>query len=236
LFQQVIRWWRPRFAFCADAEVQSGFEVLHPRFLCVQGLFKCLMDCYLRSTLPTCCDSRQGQLDLIGSHFAIQMAKAALLRRWLVPVTITLRGTEVRYRTRIRRRLMIAGSGVLRIFSVRMRSRHVVAMGISADKVSLLAMADTQNFIRSRPLRARTRYRTGRTGVDFSGVVERKGMHRDRVPPQLSSVTTAAISCRGGQYRGRLACETGTMVADLGIEHHAISRPVAGKLSAVVSR
>lgn len=188
--QHLARRWRPHFRPPAPrAEVQSGFEVLHPRFFSVPALLKFLDGWSLAlCTLPTMLRlKRQGRLDLIDSHFAYPDGFAAtLLGRWLgVPVTVTLRGTEVRLsRTRVRRRMMIAGlKRAARIFSVAdALKRHVVAMGIDSDRILVVGNGvDTGKF---QPVgQAEARRELGiapdaQVLISVGGLIERKGMHR----------------------------------------------------------
>ncbi len=189
-FQHLIRRWRPHFRPPAPrAEMQSGFEVLHPRFFSVPAVFKCL-DGWLLAlcTLPMMLRlKRQGRLDLIDAHFAYPDGFAAtLIGRWLgVPVAVTLRGTEVPIsRTWVRRRMMIAGlKRATRIFSVAdALKRHVVAMGIAADNIVVVGNGvDTRKFQSTDKAQARRDLGIATDAqvlISVGGLVERKGMHR----------------------------------------------------------
>jgi teichuronic acid biosynthesis glycosyltransferase TuaC len=230
--QQLIRRWRPHFRPPAPrAETQSGFAVLHPRFFCVPGIFKCL-DGWLLAlcTLPLMWRlKRQGRLDLIDSHFAYPDGYAAtLIGRWLkVPVTITLRGTEVPIaRTRIRRRMMLAGlQRAAKIFSVAdALKRHVVAMGIAADKVLVVGNGvDTRKFHSVDKTGARRELGIppdAQVLITVGGLVERKGMHRvieclpllkDRYP------RIQYLVAGGASAEGDWGAKLQAMVADLGL-------------------
>ncbi len=189
-FQRLIRRWRPHFRPPAPrAEIQDGFEVLHPRFFSVPGFFKCLDGWSLAlCTLPMMLRlKREGRLDLIDSHFAYPDGYAAtLIGRWLrLPVTITLRGTEVPIsRTRLRRRMMIAGlKRAAKIFSVAdSLKRHVIDMGIAADKILVVGNGvDTQKFQAVHKDEARRELGIAPDAqvlISVGGLVERKGMHR----------------------------------------------------------
>lgn len=189
-FQSLLRRWRPHFRPSAPpVETQSGFEVLHPRFLSVPALFKCLDGwslalCALPAMLRL---KRQGRLDVIDSHFAYPDGYAAsLLGRWLgVPVTVTLRGTEVPIsRTRIRGRMMVAGlKRVARIFSVAdALKRHVAGLGVDAAKILVVGNGvDTEKFHAVPRLEARRELGIAPDAqvlISVGGLVERKGMHR----------------------------------------------------------
>jgi len=189
-FQGLIRRWRPAFRPSAPpVEAQSGFRVLHPRFLSVPGALKALDGWLLAlGALPTMRRlKREGMLDIIDAHFAYPDGYAAtLLGRWLkVPVTITVRGTEVSIsRTRVRRRMMIAGlKRASRIVAVADDlKRRMVALGIDAGKIQVIGNGvDTGKFF---PVdRAESRRTLGippdaRVLISVGGLVERKGMHR----------------------------------------------------------
>ena len=80
-------------------EVQAGIEVHHPRFLALPGMGRCLDGWAIAAAcLPLLRRlRREGRLDVLDAHFAYPDGFAAvwLGRRLGVPVTITLRGTEV---------------------------------------------------------------------------------------------------------------------------------------------
>jgi teichuronic acid biosynthesis glycosyltransferase TuaC len=142
-FQYLIRRWRPHFRPPAPyLEKQGDFEVYHPRFLSFPGIFK-----FLDGWLLALCSLRTvarlklaGKVDIIDSHFAYPDGYAAtLIGRWLdLPVTITLRGTEVPIsRTRVRRRMMLTAlKRAHLVFSVAdALKRHVVSLGADPDKI-----------------------------------------------------------------------------------------------------
>ena len=230
--QHLIRRWRPHFRPPAPrAEMQSGFEVLHPRFFSVPGLFKCLDGWSLAlCTLPVMLRlKRQGRLDLIDSHFAYPDGYAAtLIGGWLkVPVTVTLRGTEVPIsRTRIRRRMMIAGlKRAARIFSVAdALKRHAVDMGVAANNIRVVGNGvDTQKFQPMDKLEARRELgipSDAQVLISVGGLVERKGMHRviECLPllkkryPRIQYLIVGGAGAEG-DWGARLR----KMVADLGL-------------------
>jgi glycosyltransferase involved in cell wall biosynthesis len=189
-FQALLRRWRPHFRPDAPpVETQSGFEVRHPRFFSVPALFKWLDGwslalCSLPAMLRL---KRQGRLDIIDAHFAYPDGYAAsLLGRWLgVPVTVTLRGTEVPISAmRIRKRMMVAGlKRVTRIFSVAdALKRHVEALGIDPDKTLVVGNGvDTEKFHAMPQHEARRDLGVdpdAQVLISVGGLVERKGMHR----------------------------------------------------------
>jgi glycosyltransferase involved in cell wall biosynthesis len=189
-FQSLIRRWRPHFRPPAPRrEVQDGFEVLHPRFLSCPGVLKSLDGLFMAlGSLPVMLAlKRRFGFEIIDAHFAYPDGFAAtLLGRWLtIPVTITLRGTEVPLsRARLRRWLMMkALHKARRIFAVAdALKRHVVSLGVPADKISVVGNGvDVGRFC---PVpRDQARHELGLplnvpVLVSVGGLVERKGFHR----------------------------------------------------------
>ena len=111
--QGLLRHVRPHFRpWCPYKEIQNGFDVYHPRFLSVPGLFKALDGLLMAfgsfRTVYRLHD--RFRFNLIDAHFAYPDGYAAtLLGRWFkLPVTITIRGTEVPLsRKRLRRWMML---------------------------------------------------------------------------------------------------------------------------------
>ncbi len=145
-FQSLIRRFRPYFRPAAPRrEVQDGFDIYHPRFFSVPGLFKSLDGLFmaLGALVPLLHLKQEFKFDLIDSHFAYPDGYAAgLLGKWLnKPVTITLRGTEVPLaKTWVRRQLMIkALARAKRVFSVSdSLKKHMVAHGANANKIQVV--------------------------------------------------------------------------------------------------
>lgn len=188
--QGLIRLFRSHFRPAAPYhEVQQGFDVYHPRFFSIPGFFKSwdgffmALGCYrLMIRLQW-----RGGFDIIDAHFAYPDGYAAvLLGKWLkVPVTVTLRGTEVplsKYAGR-RKRIIRALQGAVRVFSVSASlKRHAVSLGIDADKIRVVGNGvDTNKY---HPVsRAEARNSLGLPGdipllISVGALVERKGFHR----------------------------------------------------------
>jgi teichuronic acid biosynthesis glycosyltransferase TuaC len=189
-FQNLIRKWRPNFRPPAPSiEVQDGIEVRHPRFLSVPGACKWLDGIFMAlGSFPTMLRlKRSFGFNVIDAHFAYPDGYAAtLLGRWLhVPVTITLRGTEVplsRDPPR-RRRIVKALQRATRIFSVSdSLKRHVVEMGAPRDRILVVGNGvDTRTF--HRVARGTAREQLGLPAdapvlISVGSLVERKGFHR----------------------------------------------------------
>lgn len=189
-FDGLIRRFRPHFRPTAPRyEVQKDIEVHYPRFLSLPGIGKWLDGAFLAlGSLTTLWRLKQRfRFQLIDAHFAYPDGYAAsLLGRWFqVPVTITLRGTEVRMaRTRLRRRQMLAAlRRADRIFSVSNSLKELaVRLGIPEAKIRVIGNGvDTDKF---SPLPRDEARRMLALPVDapvlisVGALVERKGFHR----------------------------------------------------------
>jgi glycosyltransferase involved in cell wall biosynthesis len=185
-----IRRFRPAFRPPAPRhEVQRGVDVWFPRFLSVPGALKGLDGLFMAlGALPRLRRlQREGRLDLIDAHFGYPDGYAAtLLGRWLrVPVTITLRGTEVRHANdpALALRLRCALLRAAQVFSVSESLRRVaIGLGLAPQQVSVVGNGvDLRKF---HPLpRDEARRRLGLPAdapviVSVGGLVERKGVHR----------------------------------------------------------
>ncbi len=189
-FQGLIRFFRPHFRPPAPRqEIQQGFEVLHPRFLCVPGIAKGVDGLLLAIScwwsLRTL--RRRFSFDLIDAHFAYPDGYAAtLLGRWLkVPVTITLRGTEVRHvrEAALLPKVRKALGSARRIFSVSASLQALAReQGVPEQKTQVVGNGvDTTRFAPLDRVAARVRLglpEDSRVLVTVGALVERKGFHR----------------------------------------------------------
>lgn len=134
---------RPGFRpVVAREEVQDGVRVLHPRYLSVPGILKCLDGVFLfLSTLPALLRLRKTfRFDAIDSHFIYPEGLAAVLhgRVFRVPVLITLRGMLpllVRYRLR-RPQLRFALKRAARLIAVsESLKQDAAALGVDRARV-----------------------------------------------------------------------------------------------------
>lgn len=188
--QGLIRRWRPHFRPDAPpVENQDGFEVLHPRFFSVPGVFKSLDGFFLAlSCFPAMLRiKRSFGFDLIDAHFAYPDGYAAtLLGKWLgVPVTITLRGTEIRLSRSLLHRHLIrkALTRAVRVFAVAdSLKRHAVSLGTDTGKVRVVGNGvDMDKFLHLPQSSARRCLGLPPEVpvlVSVGGLVERKGFHR----------------------------------------------------------
>jgi teichuronic acid biosynthesis glycosyltransferase TuaC len=189
-FQALLRRWKPHFRPPAPAaEMQEGIEVRRPRFLSVPGAFKWLDGWFMAvSCLPTMLRHKRGfGCNVIDAHFAYPEGYAAtLLGRWLrIPVSITLRGTEVPLARdpRRRRRMIKALQSATRIFAVSdSLKRHAVSLGVAGDKILVVSNGvDTAKFRRLDRRAARQKLGLAMDApvlVSVGALVERKGFHR----------------------------------------------------------
>ena len=189
-FQNLIRIWRPYFRPAApDFEIQDGVEVYHPRFFCIPGLLKWLDGLFMAmSSFLTLRRLRSRfRFNLLDAHFAYPDGYCAtLLGKWFkVPVTITLRGTEVPRSLfpQRRNRLITAIERADRVFSVSGSLKtHVQSLGASGDKIRVVGNGvDTAKFYPMDRMEARLELGLPEEAfilISVGGLVERKGFHR----------------------------------------------------------
>jgi glycosyltransferase involved in cell wall biosynthesis len=210
--QGLARRWRPGFRPGAPRhESQQGIDVWYPRYPSVPGLLKRLdgwamaMGAWpqLRAL------QRAGRLDALDAHFGYPdgLAAALLGRRLGVPVTITLRGTEVRHAADpvLRPLLMRALLSADRLFAVS-ESLRQVALGLGVAPERVRVVGNGVDLSRFRPVdRGQARTRLGlpaaaRVLVSVGGLCERKGFHRviDCLPALRAQGTDAHLLVVGG--------------------------------------
>ncbi|MDD5579519.1 MAG: glycosyltransferase [Methylobacter sp.] len=187
-FQEVIRYWKPNFRPQPDKhEEQEGVQVYFPRFLSIPGLFKSWDGFFMAlGSLPTLSKLRK-QFNIIDAHFAYPDGYAAtLLGNWLkIPVTITLRGTEVPL-TKMqgrKKRMLAAIKNAKRVFSVAdSLKQHVVSLGAEKDKIRVIGNGvDVAKFYPLDKKVARDQLEipaNAKVLVSVGGLVDRKGFHR----------------------------------------------------------
>ena len=189
-FQGLVRRWRPGFRPGAPAhETQRGLSVWYPRFFSVPGVLKRLDGVFMAlGAWPRLRQlQREGRLDVLDAHFGYPDGYAAtLLGLWLkVPVTITLRGTEMRHAADAALRPMLtrALQRASRVFTVS-ESLRQVALGLGAppDRVRVVGNGvDLERFqsIDRAAARAALSLPPGSPVlVSVGGLCERKGFHR----------------------------------------------------------
>lgn len=188
--QGLLRRFKPGFRPGAPRhERQAGHDVWYPRFLSLPGLAKGLDGLSMAlAALPRLWRlKRAGRLDVLDAHFGYPDGYAAtLLGRWLdVPVTITLRGTEVRHAQQpaLAAPLRRALGRATQIFAVSSSLRRLaIELGAAPDRVRVVG--NGVDFDTFSPLpRAAARRELGLPVdapllVTVGALVERKGFHR----------------------------------------------------------
>jgi len=186
--QSIIRCWQPHFRPQPDRhEEQEGVEVYFPRFLSIPGLLKSCDGFFMAlGSLQTLIKVRK-QFNIIDAHFAYPDGFAAtLLGKWLkIPVTITLRGTEIPLSKMPGRkaRLLTALKNATRVFSVSdSLKQHVVSLGAESDKIRVIGNGiDAVKFYPLAKSVARAELKIpedAKVLVSVGGLVDRKGFHR----------------------------------------------------------
>ena len=232
--QSLIRLLRPGYRPQAPAlEIQQGIRVYHPRFLSVPGLLRqfdgwsmALASFGLMRRLK-----RQGAR-LIDAHFTYPDGEAATrLGRWLgLPVTLTLRGTEVPHSKNpmLRPRLSRTLQAAARVFSVSDSLRRLaVELGAVPEKIEVVGNGiDTERFQPVPRAAARARFGlpdSAKVLISVGGLVERKGMHRviEILPALLKHHPDLHYLIVGGASpEGDNRAELIAQVARLGLADH----------------
>ncbi len=215
-------------------ELQQGVEVYYPRFLSIPGFLKqwdgFMMALGALSTLSRL--KRKHRFNLIDAHFAYPDGYAATwLGKWFkVPVTITLRGTEVSLSKFPARKLRIVSAlqRATKIFSVAdSLKRHVAALGIDSNKIQVVGNGvDADKFHpvdRAEARRDLDLPEGAPVLISVGGLVDRKGYHRviEILPlllkefPDLMYLIVGG-ACAEGNNRKQLEQQ----VADLSLQNH----------------
>ena len=187
-FQSLLRYWRPHFRPQPSLyEEQQGIHVYFPRFFSIPGLFKSYDGLFMAlGSLPTLFKLRK-HFNIIDAHFAYPDGYAAtLLGHWLkVPVTITLRGTEVplsKLPAR-KKRMLSALKNAKRIFSVSdSLKQHVISLGADGDKIRVIgngiAVDKFYPLDRSIVRCELNIEQDAKVLISVGALVDRKGFHR----------------------------------------------------------
>ena len=230
--QALLRKFKPGYRPQAPAfEIQNGIAVHHPRFFALPAIGRRFDGWFMAlACRRLIAQFRRDGGALIDAHFTYPEGYAAtrLARRFGLPATITLRGTEVpQHRVpALRRRMARALAGAARVFSVSDSLRRL-ALELGADPAKTEVVGNGVDSERFAPLdRAEARRRYGlaadaRVLVSVGGLVERKGMHRviACLPELLRSFPTLHYLIVGdGGPEGDMRPELDAQVARLGLE------------------
>jgi len=233
--QGLIRLFKPNYRrMPPKREVQDGVIVLHPRFGALPGLLRTWDGASMAiACLPTMRRLvAEGRAVVIDAHFAYPDGYAAtLLGRWLrLPVTVTLRGTEVPHsRNAAKRRLMLAAvARANRVFAVAQSlKRLLVAEGADPEKIRVVGNGvDTNTFypIDRGQARARLGLPVGsRVLISVGALVERKGFHRviECLPELCREFPELVYLIVGGSSpEGDCGDRLRALASRLGIESH----------------
>jgi glycosyltransferase involved in cell wall biosynthesis len=187
--QGLIRLFRPHYRpMPAHKEIQSGFEVIFPRFLAIPGLLRGLDSLLMAIGSYFILRRLKAQgYNLIDAHFAYPDGHAAIrLGRWLgMPVTVTLRGTEVPQSRnpelvpKLREVFRDADAVIAVSDSLR---QLAYSLGLARERGQVVGNGvDAGRFTPMPKVEARQRFGlpdTAKVLVTVGGLVERKGFHR----------------------------------------------------------
>ncbi len=189
--QSVIRYFKPgyRQTTANAVEIQNGVTVYFPRFFSLplllrrfDGFFMAISCLMLMRRLK-----KEFAFNVIDAHFANPDGLAAtMLGRWLsVPVTITMRGTEVPHSLLPdKRKPMIAAlTAATHVFSVSDSLRQLaIGFGIDASKTEVVGngvdMARFHAIANARQQLDLSLKDEAPVLITVGGLVERKGFHR----------------------------------------------------------
>jgi teichuronic acid biosynthesis glycosyltransferase TuaC len=233
--QGLIRRTRPHFRPEQPArELQSGIEILRPRYFSVPGVLKFLDGVFMalaaRRTVRRL--RLQGRVSVIDAHFGYPDGYAAsLVARWeKLPFTVTMRGTEPRHArdAALRKRLVAGLQAASRVFAVSASlKRLAVELGIPSAAVRVVGNGvDSSRFTPLGKDAARRHLgiaQEAQVVITVGGLVERKGFHRviACIPPlrdQFRDLHYLVVGSSGpeGDYSAVLRQQ----VAELGLEKH----------------
>lgn len=195
-FQNIIRLWKPYFRPQPERhEEQQGVQAYFPRFLSVPGIFKSWDGFFMAlGSLPILIKLRK-DFNIIDAHFAYPDGYAAtLLGKWLkIPISITLRGTEVPLSKIPARKakMLRALNHATRVFSVSDSLKQlVVSLGADENKIRVVGNGiDIKKFYPLDKTEMREKLNipsNAKVLISVGGLVDRKGFHRViEVLPQL---------------------------------------------------
>jgi teichuronic acid biosynthesis glycosyltransferase TuaC len=237
LISSLVGGLRPGFRPQVPAgEVQEGVPVLHPRFLSVPGILKCLDGLFLFLwTLPVLMRlRREFRFDVIDAHFVYPEGLAAVLAGLVfrVPVTITLRGMlPLLAPFRLRRpQLRFALRRAARVIAVsESLKRDAVALGLSPERVRVIENGIDPGLFhpmdRTEARRSLGLPKYGPLLVSVGTLAPRKGFHlvMEAMAKLEKSWPTLRFAIVGGDGpEGAMGDELRQLARKLGIEERVI--------------
>lgn len=218
----------------ATFEQQQGIDVHYPRFFSIPGLLKSWDGLFmaLGSFWTLFRLRKQFHFNIIDAHFAYPDGYAAtLLGKWFaVPVTITLRGTEVPQSKlpHLKKRLLQALNNATQVFSVsESLKNHVVVLGADAGKIQCIGNGvDIQKFHPVDKQLARLQLdlpEDAKVLISVGGLVDRKGFHRvlEVLPELLKQHPKLVYLIVGGPSpEGYITDRLQRQVSELGLTQH----------------
>ena len=187
--QGLIRKFRPHYRpMPARTESQAGVEVLFPRFLAIPGIMRLLDSLFMALASYFTLRRLQARgFNFIDAHFAYPDGHAAQrLGRWLgMPLTITLRGTEVPQSRNpaLVPKLRQVFRDADKIITVSDSLRQLAySLGLAEERGQVVGNGvDTDRFTPAPRAEARQRFNlpeAAKVLITVGGLVERKGFHR----------------------------------------------------------
>jgi glycosyltransferase involved in cell wall biosynthesis len=233
--QGLIRCLRPGYRPAAPRhEQQRGIDVYRPRFLAIPGILRWLdgISMALCSYFTVRRLQRRHAIQLLDAHFAYPDGDAAVhLGRWLdLPVTVTLRGTEVPHSRQLRLRSRIARTlqSASRVFSVSDSLRQLaLSLGVPAERTEVVGNGvDLACFHAVDRREARKQLglpQNAKVLISVGALVERKGIHRvlDCLPALLIDQPDLHYLVVGGANpEGDMSAELQRQAAAPGLRDH----------------
>ncbi len=234
-FQGLLRKFYPNYRPVKPYnETMLGIEVYRPRFCSVPMLFRHWDGFFMAVSIGFLVRrlKSQGKVDILDAHFAYPDGYAAsLVGQWFnLPVTITLRGTEVGHskQAKLRPRLLTALQRADHVFAVAdSLKQHMINLGADGNKITVVGNGvDTDLFYAIESQQARVIYQlpnNAKVLISVGGLTERKGFHRVIAcfPELLKTYPNLHYLVVGGASpEGDWDAKLKALVTELSLENH----------------